>query len=233
MIQVEQAYKWFGKKQALNGVSFALEEGQIVGLLGTNGAGKSTLLKAIAGLLPLDRGTVTIDGALPSIATREMLAYLPEADAWYPWMKIGDAMRYMKDMYGDWNDKKSRLLLEFFGLKENAAIAKASKGTRAKVKLLLALSRHAKYVLLDEPFSGIDPLARQQIMEAILDDFMEEGQTIFMSTHEVMEVERLLDHVLFMHEGRLLLQGNAETLRLERGKSLTAIMKEVYPVAHV
>ncbi|WP_409343827.1 ABC transporter ATP-binding protein [Paenibacillus sp. MBLB4367] len=233
MIQVEQAYKSFGKHAALNGVSLSLEEGQIVGLLGTNGAGKSTLLKAIAGLLPLDRGIVKLEGEPPSLATRAMLAYLPENDAWYPWMKISDAIRYMKDMYLDWNGEKSRIMLDFFGLKENTVIAKASKGTRAKIKLVLALSRHAKYVLLDEPFSGIDPLARQQIIEAILDDFMEEGQTIVMSTHEVTDVEKLLDRVLFMHEGKLLLQGHAETLRREHGKSLLALMKEAYPVAHV
>ncbi|WP_282938536.1 ABC transporter ATP-binding protein [Paenibacillus sp. RC67] len=233
MIRVAHAVKTFGNKKALNDISFTAGEGQIVGMLGTNGAGKSTALKAIAGLTRLDSGQITIDSKSPCLETRGMLTYLPDVDVWYPWMTLSDAMGFMKDMYWDWDDQKARHLLDFFELTTAASIRQASKGTRAKMKLLLALSRQAKYLLMDEPFSGIDPFARQQIAQAIVEDFMEEGQTILITTHELSEVEVMLDEVLFMHEGSLLLTGHVETLKQERNQSLMEILKEVYDHARV
>ncbi|MCM3271244.1 ATP-binding cassette domain-containing protein [Paenibacillus elgii] len=233
MITVERAVKAFGSTKALNDVSFQVDEGQIVGILGTNGAGKSTLLKAMAGLLRLDRGDIRVDGEQASLAVRGKLTYSPDVDTWYPWMTLSDAMRYMKDIYWDWDEDKARHLLDFFELRAGAALQKASRGTKAKAKLLLALSRQAKYMLLDEPFSGIDPFARQQIAQAIVGDFMEEGQTILITTHEVTEVEAILDEIRFIHEGNLLLAGHVETLKQERNKSLMDILKEVYDHARL
>ncbi len=228
MIKVEQAAKMFGSKIALDDLSFSVEAGQIVGLVGANGAGKSTMLKAMAGLLHLDRGKITIDGKSPCRSTRERLAFLPDLDAWYPWMKLSDIMRYMQDLYPDWDGNKADHLLDYFHLKRDSLIKVASKGTRAKIKLLLVLSRQAKYLLLDEPFSGIDPFAREQIAHAIMEDFLEEEQTILIATHEVSEVEALLDEILFLDDGKLLLKGNVETLKLAESKSLLEILKEVY-----
>lgn len=233
MIQVEHASKSFGSKRALDDLSFTAEEGRIVGLLGTNGAGKSTVLKAVAGLLRLDEGRVTIDGKPPGLDSRKALSYLPDNQAWYTWMKLSDAMTYMADMYVDWDRDKARHLAEFLELRPDMRIQSASKGTRAKMNLLLALSRQAKYVLLDEPFSGIDPFARKQIAQAIVEDFMEEGQSILITTQEVSEVETMLDGVLIVHDGRLLLEGDVETLRLERNQSLFEIWKEVYDHARI
>lgn len=233
MIKVEHAFKRYGSKQALNGISFTVEEGQVVGLLGTNGAGKSTALKAVAGVLRLDRGVITLDGKLPGITTRGMVAYLPDVDVLYSWMKLSDAIRYMKDVYWDWDDRKARHLLDYFELSAHSLICESSKGTRAKMKLLLALSRQAKYVLLDEPFSGIDPFAKQQIAQAIVEDFTEEGQTIVITTHELPEVEAILDQVVILQEGKLLLTGNMETLKQEKGKSLMDIWKEVFDGARL
>ncbi|WP_028550583.1 ABC transporter ATP-binding protein [Paenibacillus sp. UNC451MF] len=233
MIKVEHAVKMFGNKKALNDISFTVGEGRIVGLLGTNGAGKSTALKAIAGLTRLDRGQITIDGKSPCLDTRGKLTYLPDVDVWYPWMTLSDAMQYMKDMYWDWDDDKARHLLDFFELTPDLPIRQASKGILAKMKLLLALSRQAKYLLMDEPFSGIDPFARKQIAQAIVEDFLEEGQTILITTHELSEVEVMLDEVLFIHDGKLLLSGHVETLKQERSQSLMEILKEVYDHARV
>ncbi|WP_240418961.1 ABC transporter ATP-binding protein [Paenibacillus periandrae] len=233
MINVEHAVKTFGRKKALDDITFTADEGQIIGVLGTNGAGKSTVLKAIAGLLRLDGGQIMIDGKSPCLSTRGMMTFLPDANVWYPWMKLSDSMRHMKDMYWDWDDNKARHLLDFFELSADSLIHQASKGTRAKMKLLLALSRQAKYMLLDEPFSGIDPFARKQIAQAIVEDFMEEGQTILVSTHEISEVEVMLDEIRFIHEGKLLLAGNVEMLKLERNQSLMEMLKEVYDHARV
>lgn len=234
MIEVKHAVKSFGRKQVLAGISFNLMEGQIVGLLGTNGAGKSTLLKAMAGLIRLDQGTITFDGNTPmSRSTRSVVSYLPDHDAWHPWMTLTDAMQYLRDIYTDWNVEKAGRLLDFFELPSNTLMTQSSRGMRAKMKLLLALSRDARYLLLDEPFAGIDPFAREQIALAIAEDFLEEGQTIVITTHEVSEVERMLDEILFIHEGALLLQGNVETLRQERSQSLLGMLKEVYADARV
>ena len=233
MIKVNRAVKTYGSKKALDELTFEVNEGQIVGLLGTNGAGKSTALKAMAGLLQLDQGEITIDGLSPSLSARGMLTYLPDVDVWYPWMNLSDAMRFMKDVYWDWDVAKAGHLLDFLELKADTVMQQASKGTRAKVKLLLALSRQAKYVLMDEPFSGIDPFARKLIAQAIVEDFMEEGQTIVITTHEVTEVEMMLDEILFIHEGKLLLEGNVEQLKQERSMSLMELLKEVYDGARI
>lgn len=233
MISVEHAVKTFGRKKALDDMTFQADEGQIIGVLGTNGAGKSTMLKAIAGLVRLDSGQIRIDGKAPGLSTRGSMTFLPDVNVWYPWMKLSDSMRYMKDMYWDWDDAKAKHLLDFFELSSNSFIRQESKGTRARMKLLLALSRQAKYLLLDEPFSGIDPFARQQIAQAIVEDFMEEGQTILVTTHELSEVEMMLDEIRFIHNGKLLLTGNVETLKLERNQSLMEMLKEVYDHARV
>ncbi|MDF2716608.1 MAG: transporter [Paenibacillus sp.] len=233
MIKVNRAVKTYGSKKALDELSFDAREGQIVGLLGTNGAGKSTTLKAMAGLLRLNSGEITIDGLPPSLPARGMLTYLPDVDVWYPWMKLSDAMRYMKDVYWDWDEAKAGHLLDFLELRADSVMQLASKGTRAKMKLLLALSRQAKYLLMDEPFSGIDPFARKLIAQAIVEDFMDEGQTIVIATQEVSEVEIMLDEILFIHEGKLLLEGNVEALKQERSMPLMDILKEVYDGARM
>ncbi|TMV45246.1 ABC transporter ATP-binding protein [Paenibacillus mesophilus] len=233
MIKVNRAVKTYGGKKALDKLSFVAKEGQIVGLLGTNGAGKSTALKAMAGLLRLNSGEITIDGMPPSLSARGMLTYLPDVDVWYPWMKLSDAMRFMKDVYWDWDEAKAGHLLDFLELQAHTVMQQASKGTRAKMKLLLALSRQAKYVLMDEPFSGIDPFARKLIAQAIVEDFMEEGQTIVIATQEVSEVEMMLDEIRFIHEGKLLLEGNVESLKQERNMPLLDILKEVYDGARI
>lgn len=233
MIKVNRAVKTYGNKKALDQLSFVAKEGHILGLLGTNGAGKSTALKAMAGLLRLNSGEVTIDGLSPSLSARGMLTYLPDVDVWYPWMKLSDAMRFMKDVYWDWDEVKAGHLLDFLELQANTVMQQASKGTRAKMKLLLALSRQAKYLLMDEPFTGIDPFARKLIAQAIVEDFMEEGQTIVITTQEVTEVETLLDEIVFIHEGKLLLEGNVESLKKERSMPLMDILKEVYDGARI
>ncbi|BCJ87573.1 ABC transporter ATP-binding protein [Effusibacillus dendaii] len=232
MITIDQGSKRFGSIQALDGLSLQVEEGRITGLLGLNGSGKSTTLKVIAGLLHLDQGEIRIDGEPPSISSKQKIAYLPEIDVLYPWMTVSDAVTYMKDFYADWDDQKAARLVEYFQLSPARKIRDLSKGSRAKVKLLLALSRRAKYLLLDEPLSGIDVLAREDLIQALVDDFLEEGQSILITTHEVKEVEPILDDVLFIRAGKIALQGNLEQLKAAKNLSLVEIMKEVFGGVH-
>ena len=165
MIEFKGVTKKFGNVKALDNITVTYPEGKIIGLLGPNGSGKSTTLKMIASLNKPDTGEVLINGKNPSIETRKQIAYLPEIDYLYSWMTVRDANNFMKGFYDDWNEEKNIKLMKFLQLDPNMIIKKISKGMRAKVKLLLAFSRDAKIVLLDEPLSGIDILTREQILK--------------------------------------------------------------------
>ncbi|WP_281889722.1 ABC transporter ATP-binding protein [Paenibacillus sp. YYML68] len=233
MITLKQGCKRYGRTVALDHVDVTIGEGKIVGLLGVNGAGKSTLLQCIAGLRRLDSGELLVDGSKPSAEVRARLAYLPDSDTYYSWMKLQDAMDYTRDLFADWDSRKAAHLLDYFRLQPDMRLSAMSKGMRAKAKLLLALSRRARYVLLDEPLSGIDVLARESLIQGLVEDFAEEGQTILMTTHEVKEIEMILDEVLFLRNGRIVLEGSLEQLKLSRKQSLVEMMKELYADEYV
>lgn len=231
MIEFKNVNKRFGTTVALENVTVTYPQGKIIGLFGPNGAGKSTSLKMIAGLNRPSSGEVLIDGENPQ-NSKHRVAYLPEIDYIYGWMTIGQAANYMKSFYNDWDDNKYRDLLHFLYLDEDMKIGKISKGQRAKAKLLLNVSRRAPYLLMDEPLSGIDILTREEIINTLINDYREGEQTILISTHEIIEVERLVDEVVFIADGRIQMTGNAEELRIERGQSLVDLMKELFKNAN-
>lgn len=226
MIEFRQVSKYFGTVRALDNFQAQLASGRVIGLFGPNGAGKSTTLKMIAGLNRPTRGQVLVDGLNPWM-TRDRVAYLPEVDHLYPWMTVGKAAEFISTFYSDWDQSKYQDLLNYLNLNEDMKIGKISKGQRAKVKLLLTLSRRSPYLLLDEPLSGIDLLTREEIINSVIRDYREGEQTIIISTHEIGEVERLVDEVIFIRNGKTVLSGNAEDLREEKNMSLVEIMKEV------
>lgn len=228
MIELKDVTKTFGNTIALDHLSTTIPEGKIVGILGPNGSGKSTLLKILVGLNKPNHGSVLIDGRKPSKETKRYISYLPEIDYLYPWMTIQQAADFVKSFYDDWDDSKYKELLEFLGLEPSMKIKKVSKGMRAKAKLLLSFSRNAKLILLDEPLSGIDLLTRDKIVETILRDYRGGDQSILITTHEVREVEGILDDVIFIRHGQIALEGNVEELRAQYKASLIEIMKEVY-----
>ncbi|MBH5318461.1 ABC transporter ATP-binding protein [Paenibacillus sp. GSMTC-2017] len=228
MIEVNDAVKFYEHKPVLNGISLKIRPCSITGLLGANRSGKSTLMKAITGLIRLDRGEILIDGNPPSPKTNRSIAYLPELETLYPWMSIANAMSYLKDFYADWDEKKAIDLLQSFELQPDIRLRALSKGELAKAKLLLALSRRARYLLLDEPLSGIDLHSRQQILQSLIDDFIDEEQTIVIATHEIEVVEPYLDELLLVRQGQLAVQGNLEELKESRGQTLTEIIMEMH-----
>ncbi len=181
----------------------------------------------IAGLTRPDRGRVLIDGDLP-YHRKIQVAFLPEIDYFYSWMDVKQAARFLRSFYPDWDQERFQELLLYLNLSESMKITKISKGQRAKVKLLLTLSRRAPYILMDEPLSGIDVLTREEIITTLIRDFREGEQTIVISTHEIAEIEGIVDEVIFIEQGHIKLQGNAEELRQERGLSLLDIMKEAF-----
>lgn len=227
MIEFKDVSKSYGTVKALDQINLIIPQGKIVGLFGPNGAGKSTSLKLIAGLNHPDQGEVLVDGRVPRLK-REKIAYLPEIDYLYSWWTIKDAAAFTRAFYKDWEDRKYRDMLKFLNLNEEMKIGKISKGQRAKAKLLLTVSRSAPYLLLDEPLSGIDILTREEIINTLIRDYREGEQTIIISTHEINDVESLVDEVIFIDSGKVKLAGNAEDLRAEKGLSLVELMKEAF-----
>ncbi len=224
MIEFTNVSKRFGTVQALNQLNLKFSQGKIIGLFGPNGAGKSTTLKMIAGLNQPDRGDVLVDGKNPR-QQRANIAYLPEIDHLYGWWTLQQAADFTSSFYADWDDAKYQVMLKFLNLDKEMKLGKISKGQRAKCKLLLTVSRRAPYLLMDEPLSGIDILTREEVINALIHDFQESEQTIIISTHEIDEVESLVDEVYFIDQGRIVVSGPAEELRMEKGMSLVAIMK--------
>jgi ABC-2 type transport system ATP-binding protein len=228
MIEFKNVTKTFGSVRALDGFTVSMEDGKIIGLLGPNGTGKSTCLKMIAGLNKPDFGIVEVDGVKPSKETKRKITFLPEIDHLYPWMTVEQIANFLSGFFADWDWDKYKELIKFLDLQPSLVIGKISKGMRAKAKLLFTFSRNAKIVLLDEPLSGIDVLVREKIIQTIVRDYGLSEQTIIISTHEVAEIEPLIEKVIFMEAGKVKLEGDVEDLRFDYGKSLVDIMKEVY-----
>ncbi len=228
MIRFNNVTKKYGKVIALDDVSLDIGKGKITGLLGPNGSGKSTMIKLITDLNKPSRGEVLIGGEPITQEMKKRIAYLPEIDHFYSWMKIRDAKRFVETFYHDWDDHLYRELLDFLELDEEMAIRKISKGQRAKAKLLLAFSRKADIILLDEPLSGIDIFTREKIIETMIKDYREGEQSIVITTHEIKEIEHVIDDAIFLRKGKVVLEGEVEKLRAEKNLSLVDLMKEVY-----
>jgi len=226
-LSVSNLTKNYGGKIALNNLSFELPQGRVLGLLGPNGSGKTTLLKIIAGMLRQKSGEVLIDGIKPSCDTKAYTEFLSDSEFLYQWMKISDAKEYYADFFTDFDIAKFNELLSFMNLEENARVKSLSKGMKEKLSLSLILSRNAKLYLLDEPLGGVDPVARDKIISAIIKNYTEHSSVII-STHLVDYVEKLFDDVLYLRNGELALFGNAEDLREEKGKSIDEIYREVF-----
>lgn len=227
MIEFNNVSKRFGNVQALKQLNLQFGQGRIIGLFGPNGAGKSTTMKMIAGLNQPDSGSVLVDGRKPRQA-RTSIAYLPEIDHLYSWWTLQQAADFTRSFYADWDETKYREMQSFLNLDPEMKLAKISKGQRAKCKLLLTVSRKAPYLLMDEPLSGIDILTREEIINTLLHDYREGEQTIIISTHEIDDVEGLVDDVYFIDQGSIKVSGSAEDLRMEKGQSLVEIMKEAF-----
>ncbi len=204
-----------------------IEPGKIVGLLGPNGAGKSTLLKICAGLAHPTTGRVHVLGRDVSTATKGLTAFVPENDTFYSWMTPRQAVAFENSMFSDMDVSDAMDLLRELRLDPDNKISSLSKGQRGRLKLVLAMSRRARVVLMDEPLAGIDPPSRAAILETIASRYRAGEQTIIISTHEVLESEKLFEDVVFLSDGQIVLSGNADELRANRSKSLNEIFAEV------
>ncbi|MDQ7793314.1 MAG: ABC transporter ATP-binding protein [bacterium] len=219
--------KRYGRTRALDNLDLELEPGCILGLLGPNGSGKSTLLKIVAGLTRPDAGEVRVLGLKPGPAARARLAYLPEVDCLYRDLTVAGTLAYVSTFFADWSPARAVELLEFMDLNPRAVVGTLSRGMRARLKLVLALARDAALFLLDEPLAGIDPRSRARIVEACIRQY-KDGQSMIISTHEVLHAEGAFDRVVFLEAGRVKLAGAAEELRRRHNCSLEALFGEVY-----
>ncbi len=227
VLEAENVSKSYLNKRALQGANLTIQQGKILGLLGPNGSGKTTFLKIAAGILHPSSGKLLIDGQKPGVYTKSIVSYLPDTEYLFKWMKIKDAVQYFKDFYSDFDEKKAFALLEFMKLDANSSVKSLSKGMKEKLKLTLVLSRKAKLYILDEPLGGVDPTAREKILDAIINNFSENSSMII-TTHLVNDIERIFDEVAFISDGEIVLQGNAEELRLNKNKSIDELYREVF-----
>lgn len=227
MIEVMQISKKYGRKRVLDEVSFTAEKGKITCLVGINGVGKSTIMKAIMGLTPLSGGRIQIDGQPLHQRMYEKIVFIPDTLTMPAHMRIEEAMQFMQDFYTNWNPQRAMDLLSFFKLKERDRLADLSKGNATKVNLLLGLSLNADYLLMDEPFSGIDVFSREQIASVFTSHLIED-RGVIITTHEIHEIEHLIDQVVLLDHGQVVKTFDIEEVRLREGKSVLDVMKEVY-----
>lgn len=227
ILKASSLEKSYFNKKALNGLDLEVKKGRIVGILGPNGSGKTTFLKMAAGILTKTNGELLIDGHKPGVYTKSIVSYLPDKEYLFKWMKIKDAVNFFKDLYKDFDEQKCIKLLEFMNLDINSKVKTLSKGMTEKLYLTLVLSRRAKLYILDEPLGGVDPTTREKILDAILENYSEDS-SIIITTHLVNDIERLFDDVAFISEGRVVLSGNAEELRNEKGLSIDQLYREVF-----
>lgn len=227
LMKFEGVSKSYRSKPALNNVSFGVDSGKIIGLLGTNGSGKSTLMKIAAGLIPASSGSVSVLGAPVGLDTKSAVSFMPDRPLTESWMKVRDAVGFYRDFYSDFDEEKAKKMLDFMNLKDTDRVSSLSKGMNERLQLTLALSRQAKLYLLDEPIGGVDPVARAKILDAIV-EFYSEDSSLVISTHLVRDIERIFDEVIFIRNGEIVLQEEVEDIRLKHGKSVDDMFKEVF-----
>ena len=228
VLTCEKLTKVYGKeKTALDGIDLELDFGRIVGLLGPNGSGKTTLLKLANGLLQPTEGRIRIAGMAPGPETKELVSYLPDAD-WLPdWMRVEELVEMFRDFYADFDTAKASEMLEKLELSPKAILKSLSKGNKEKVQLILAMSRNARLYLLDEPIGGVDPAARDYILNTILTNYSRDASVII-STHLIEDVEPVLDEAVFLKNGRIFAHRSVDELRETEGMSVDAYFREVF-----
>lgn len=227
LVTCKNLSKAYGKKKVLEDVNLTLQSGKIYGLLGTNGSGKTTLIKLINGLLVPTKGEILMEGKKPGVESKKVISYLPERTYLPNEKRVKEVIAYFKDFYADFQEEKALNLLKELKIDTNSKLSELSKGTKEKVQLVLVMSRNADLYILDEPIGGVDPVARDFILDLILKNF-KEGASILLSTHLIADVERILDEVIFIQDGKIILADSAEKVREESGTSIEAVFKEVF-----
>lgn len=227
ILECKSLTKKFSGVPALNNVNLQLERGRIIGLLGPNGSGKTTLIKLINGLLVPNEGELLVNGKKPSPETKKIVSYLPEKTYLPEWMRISDAIEFFQDFYEDFDTKRAYDMLNRLQLDPKKRMKTLSKGTKEKVQLILVMSRKADLYCLDEPIGGVDPAARDYILNTIITNY-NENATVLISTHLIADIEKVLDEVIFIKQGVVTLHSSVDDIRTKEGKSVDTLFREVF-----
>ena len=227
ILQCNELTKKFGSKTALSKIEIKLKRGKITGLLGPNGSGKTTLIKLANGLLHPDGGEILIDGKSPGAESKAIVSYLPEKTYLNDYMTVKEIIQFFCDFYSDFDKSRALDMLARLGINENDKLKTMSKGTKEKVQLILVMSRRAQIYFLDEPIAGVDPAARDYILETIITNY-DENAAIVISTHLIADVEKVLDEVIFLKYGEIVMHKSVDEIREDEGKSVDMLFREVF-----
>ncbi|MBP7913439.1 MAG: ABC transporter ATP-binding protein [Proteocatella sp.] len=227
ILQCNELTKKFGSKTALSKIDIKLKRGKITGLLGPNGSGKTTLIKLANGLLHPDGGEILIDGKSPGAESKAIVSYLPEKTYLNDYMTVKEIIQFFCDFYSDFDKSRALDMLARLGINENDKLKTMSKGTKEKVQLILVMSRRAQIYFLDEPIAGVDPAARDYILETIITNY-DENAAIVISTHLIADVEKVLDEVIFLKYGEIVMHKSVDEIREDEGKSVDMLFREVF-----
>lgn len=227
LLEINHLYKNYDDKEVLKDINLKLKGGKIIGLLGQNGAGKSTLIKLINDLLIPTKGNIKVNGNDIGVETKKIISYLPERTYLNKNMTVNEVINYFNDFYNNFDSKKARKLLKDLNLDENQKLSKMSKGMQEKVQLVLVMSRKALLYILDEPLGGVDPATRDYILDTILNNFNHDA-SIIISTHLIADIERILDEVVFINDGRIILHEDTDKLREKENASIDEIFRRMF-----
>ena len=227
ILECKNLSKAYGSKTALSHINLSLEGGHIIGLLGPNGSGKTTLIKIINGLLTPSEGELYVNQNPIGVESKKVVSYLPDQTYLDSDMKVREIIDYFKDFYEDFDDARAYDMLAKLQINPGDKLKTMSKGTKEKVQLILIMSRRAKLYILDEPIAGVDPAARDYILNIILSNY-EEDATILISTHLIADIENILDQVIFIKNGQIVLNSSVDAIRENQKKSVDSLFREVF-----
>lgn len=227
LLEVSHVSKSYGNNRVLDDITFNITKGNIVGLLGPNGSGKTTLIKLINDLLKEDSGTIKVEGLDLGVETKKLISYLPDKNYLNNNMTVLELLNYFKDFYEDFRIDKAKELIGKLDLDLNQKLKTMSKGTKEKVQLILVMSRKAKLYILDEPIGGIDPAARDYIINTILTNFSNDA-SLLISTHLISDLEKVLDEVIFLKNGKVVRSGSTDEIRKETNMSINDLFREEF-----
>lgn len=227
LLKVNSLTKKYGNLTALNNLNFELESGHIIGLLGPNGSGKTTLIKIICGLLVPSAGEVTVKGNPIGVESKKVISYLPDTTYLGKSASVEGTINYFKDFYEDFDENRAYDMLGKLDINPRAKFRTLSKGTKEKVQLILVMSRRADLYILDEPIAGVDPAARDYILNTIISNY-DENASILISTHLISDIENILDEVIFLKQGNIVRFSSVDEIRSSVGKSVDGLFREVF-----
>lgn len=227
LVTCKELTKSYGKKTALNRVSFEIESGHIIGLLGPNGSGKTTFIKLLNGLLTPTSGELYVKKLPVGTESKKIISYLPDQTYLNMNSTVQEVLNYFGAFYADFDKNRALEMLNSLQISPKDRLKSMSKGTKEKVQLILVMSRRAELYVLDEPIAGVDPAARDYILQTILTNY-DPRASILLSTHLISDIETILDQVIFLKDGEICLQASVDDIRMQHQKSIDALFREVF-----